>query len=77
MVELVGSEEMVGVEGVGVDEEFWPWVDLTSAREEICVEQRNENLPWYSPPPEPSFCIPILFHSSLGPIASLSPVEME
>lgn len=45
MVELVGSEEMVGVEGVGVDEEFWPWVDLTSAREEICVEQRNENLP--------------------------------
>lgn len=62
VVELVGSEEVVGVEGVGAGEEFWPWADLTAAAEEMCVEQRNENLPGCSPLSEPSFHILSLFH---------------
>lgn len=74
VVELVGREEMFGVESVGVGEEFWPWMNLAAAGPEMCVEQRNENLPGCSPLSELSFGILSLFHSSLGPIASVYPV---
>lgn len=74
VVELVGREEMVGVESVGAGEEFWPWMNLAAAGAEMCVEQRNENLPGCSPLSELNFGTPSLFHSSLGPIASIYPV---
>lgn len=49
VVELVGSEEVAGVEGVRTGEGFWPWTNLAAAGEEMCVEQRNENLSGCSP----------------------------
>lgn len=50
VVELVGSEEMVGVGGGGAGEEFWPWANPAAAgEEEMCVGQRNEHPPgWVS-----------------------------
>lgn len=62
VVELVGSEEAVGVEGVGAGEEFWPCPYLTVAGEEMGVGQRNENPPACPPPSGLGYQTSSLFH---------------